>query len=321
MPLNAPGEANDLGQPQLIGLDGRPLDGRLGVVNGSESASVFLGNDEDSKLAMLAHIAEKARDGTITERDVQSWGGDRRALLAILGGVLGMKGLHSAMQRGPEADIQVSRRNAIKLVGAGGLLGGIALTMGDTAEAADTLTDKKPPPSPEKDLKVATTGKKLPSPKGPDGRPRQRTAEEILSAEAAGEAITLEELLLLPSIESARAARLFVEHREIAEQNQEIRRQNIQRQRRGEALLPERESPIVPIITARGSTVPRSAASHWLFRYRQQERVQGQMATRYYGLAQNPTLQTRPSGIIWTGYLGTDADRARRAVEDNVGRI
>jgi len=148
-----------------------------------------------------------------------------------------------------------------------------------------------------------------------------RSIEEIEKGELRGTRITLEEFTRLSECESPRGARLFAQHEEIVKYNKALR---MRKQANGEKLEGMKPSPIItfPDWYQRPSESGDSTLKYSFFRLREpvlipdERNGELQKVQKHYGVAQIPGMQTRvPHYLAWSGYLGTDREKAEEAMQ------
>ena len=145
------------------------------------------------------------------------------------------------------------------------------------------------------------------------------SVQELERREMLGRNISLEEFTRMPECESPRAARLFAQHEAIIAYNKALR---LRKQANGEKLEGMRPSPIItfPDWYHRSSKVSNDVVFSF-FKLRDQVLIPvsnggHQKVTKHYGVAQMPKNSTRqPHCLIWSGYLGTDRDKAESGME------
>src|SRR3989339_620663 len=143
------------------------------------------------------------------------------------------------------------------------------------------------------------------------------SGEELAKLEMARRRhITLEEFTRMPECESPRGARLFAQYEALRKYNAEI----LEKRKRGEKTSELVPVPIWPYWYRKPSETG-SRMQYSFFRLKDQVLVpngrgEHEKVYKHYGVAQGLQMQTRePHYLVWSGYLGTDKEKAQEAME------
>jgi len=252
--------------------------------NAPEEVSTLLTEGNLDRLQLAEHVADLIESGAITPAYAEE---THEALAAT--GVLAVAATGEEPRR-----TNMSRRGLIA-----GLLGGTILVSAPEFARAQEL---------------AFVTYNINSNERSRG---EYSGEELAKLEMARRRhITLEEFTRMPECESPRGARLFAQYEALRKYNAEI----LEKRKRGEKTSELVPVPIWPYWYRKPSETG-SRMQYSFFRLKDQVLVpngrgEHEKVYKHYGVAQGLQMQTRePHYLVWSGYLGTDKEKAQEAME------